>query len=112
MEVLKFLANNWDSILIVVALIATIIILVVKKQYAILAEMIFSLVTEAERQFGGGTGTLKKATVVKWVYEKLPDFIKPLFSEKIISDMIEKALESAKLKWESNASLKAYIESE
>ena len=110
MEVLKFLACNWDSVLAVVILIATVIILVAKKQYNILAEIVFSLVTEAEKQFGGGTGALKKAMVIKWIYERLPDFIKPLFSEKCISDLIETALDSAKLKWEENASLKAYIE--
>jgi hypothetical protein len=109
MKVLLFLVNYWDCILAALALLAGVIVAVKKGETKVINAFLFSLVTEAERQFGSGTGALKKAAVVQWVYEKLPAFVKVLFTEKNISDLIEAVLAGAKLKWAANSNLLAYI---
>ena len=53
-----------------------------------LKQIIFSLVTDAEKELGGGTGKLKSAKVAAWVYDKIPDDLKPLFSADDIQAMI------------------------
>lgn len=73
-------------------------------------KMLFSLVTEAEREYGGGTGALKLSAVLTELYPKLPALIKMLVSEEHLTDWIEEALTAAKSKWETNVALATYIE--
>ncbi len=109
MDVLNFLLQNWDSVLVVVLLIAVIIVLIAKRQYAILDKIIFSLVTEAEKKFGGGTGAAKLAAVIEWVYPKIPAVIRLFISEAQLEKLIERVLADAKELWEKNPHLSAYI---
>ncbi len=109
MDVLNFLLQNWDSVLVVVLLIAVIIVLIAKRQYAILDKIIFSLVTEAEKKFGGGTGAAKLAAVIEWVYPKIPAVIRLFISEAQLEKLIERVLADAKERWEKNPHLSAYI---
>ena len=76
-----------------------------------LLQIIVGLVTEAEKELGGGTGKLKSAKVAGWIYDKLPDEIKPLFTAEEIQDMIDKGLEKAKEYWNNNVKAREYIES-
>lgn len=76
-----------------------------------LKQIIFSLVTEAEKELGGGTGKLKSAKVAAWVYDKIPDNLKPLFSAEEIQGMIDTGLEKAKEYWSKNSKAREYIES-
>lgn len=110
MTVLQFLVDNWDSILTILVLLVGAGVAIKKGETKVINAFLLSLITEAERQFGSGTGALKKAAVIQWVYEKLPAFVKVLFSEKNLSDLIEAALAGAKLKWAANSNLQAYIE--
>jgi hypothetical protein len=129
--------QNWDSILAVAiviildaAAVAKMVLSIINKvmddqaderaaqeeedkadQTTILRKIIFSLVTEAERALGSGTGKLKLAKVTAWVYEKIPDDMKSLFSAQDIEDMIEDVLKDAQAYWETNEKAKEYIES-
>lgn len=76
-----------------------------------LLQIIVGLVTEAEKELGGGTGKLKSAKVAGWIYDKIPDEIKPLFTAEEIQDMIDKGLEKAKEYWNNNVKAREYIES-
>lgn len=109
MEVINFLAQNWDSVLVVLLVVAVIIVLIAKRQYAILDKIIFSLVTEAEKKFGGGTGAAKLAAVIEWVYPKIPAVIRLFISEAQLEKLIERVLADAKERWEKNPHLSAYI---
>lgn len=109
MEVINFLAQNWDSVLVVLLVVAVIIVLIAKRQYAILDKIIFSLVTEAEKKFGGGTGAAKLAAVIEWVYPKIPAVIRLFISEAQLEKLIERVLADAKKRWEKNPHLSAYI---
>ena len=71
--------------------------------------MLFYLIIEAEKAFGGGTGQLKYAAVVTWLYERLPTIIKILFTEKQIDGMLEDAVTKMKKYLESNMDARILI---
>ena len=110
MNVLTFLAKNWDSVLVVVAFLAAVVVLIKRGETKILKQILFNLVTQAEKQFGSGTGSLKYAAVADWIYQRIPAVLKLLFTSSDIEKMIEAALEEAKKAWGANENLKGYIE--
>ena len=110
MNVLAFLAANWDSVLFVVAFLAVVVVLIKRGETKILKQILFNLVTQAEKQFGSGTGSLKYAAVADWIYQRIPAVLKLLFTSSDIEKMIEAALEEAKKAWGANENLKGYIE--
>ena len=110
MNVLAFLAANWDSVLVVVAFLALVVVLIKRGETKILKQILFNLVTQAEKQFGSGTGSLKYAAVADWIYQRIPAVLKLLFTSNDIEKMIEAAWEEAKTAWGANENLKGYIE--
>ena len=110
MNVLAFLTANWDSVLVVVAFLAVVVVLIKRGETKILKQILFNLVTQAEKQFGSGTGSLKYAAVADWIYQRIPAVLKLLFTSSDIEKMIEAALEEAKKAWGANENLKGYIE--
>lgn len=110
MDILKFLAQNWDSVLVVVGFIVLCAVLVKRGETKILKTILFNLVTQAEKEFGSGTGELKYAAVSDWVYQRLPAILKFLFTAKDIDKLIESTLAEAKKQWGSNENVKEYIE--
>lgn len=110
MNVLAFLAANWDSVLVIVAFLAVVVVLIKRGETKILKQILFNLVTQAEKQFGSGTGSLKYAAVADWIYQRIPAVLKLLFTSSDIEKMIEAALEEAKKAWGANENLKGYIE--
>lgn len=110
MNVLAFLAANWDSVLVVVAFLAVVVVLIKRGETKILKQILFNLVTQAEKQFGSGTGSLKYAAVADWIYQRIPAVLKLLFTSKDIEKMIEDVLEEAKKAWGANENLKGYID--
>ena len=110
MNVLTFLAKNWDSVLVVVAFLALVVALIKRGETKILKQILFNLVTQAEKQFGSGTGSLKYAAVADWIYQRIPAVMKLLFTSSDIEKMIEAALEEAKKAWGANENLKGYID--
>ena len=110
MNILTFLAKNWDSVLVVVAFLAAVVVLIKRGETKILKQILFNLVTQAEKQFGSGTGSLKYAAVADWIYQRIPAVLKLLFTSSDIEKMIEAALEEAKKAWGANENLKGYID--
>lgn len=110
MNVLAFLAANWDSVLVVVAFLAVVVVLIKRGETKILKQILFNLVTQAEKQFGSGTGSLKYAAVADWIYQRIPAVLKLLFTSNDIEKMIEDVLEEAKKAWGTNENLKGYID--
>lgn len=110
MNVLTFLAKNWDSVLVIVAFLALVAVLIKRGETKILKQILFNLVTQAEKQFGSGTGSLKYAAVADWIYQRIPAVLKLLFTSSDIEKMIEAALEEAKKAWGANENLKGYID--
>lgn len=110
MNVLTFLAKNWGSVLVIVAFLAVVVVLIKRGETKILKQILFNLVTQAEKQFGSGTGSLKYAAVADWIYQRIPAVLKLLFTSSDIEKMIEAALEEAKKAWGANENLKGYID--
>ena len=110
MNVLTFLAKNWDSVLVIVAFLAVVVVLIKRGETKILKQILFNLVTQAEKQFGSGTGSLKYDAVADWIYQRIPAVLKLLFTSSDIEKMIEAALEEAKKAWGANENLKGYID--
>lgn len=109
MNIIRLLVSNWDSVLVVAGTIAGAIILYKRGEIALLKDILFRLVTKAEQEFGGGTGELKKAAVIEWIYEKLPAILRLIISRKEIDRLIDEVLEYAKGKWAANPNLRDHI---
>jgi hypothetical protein len=105
MNILLFLASNWDSAIIIALFAIVIVYLAVKKRWDLLDKILFGLVTWAEREYGGGTGALKLAAVIEKIYPHIPAIVRAFVSTAKIEQMIDKALETAKLRWEKNPKL-------
>jgi len=109
MKILVYLAQNWDSALLFVAVVTAAVILYKRGEIALLKTVMFKLVTKAEQEYGGGTGELKKAAVVEWIYERLPAVLRVIVSQREIERLIDEVLEYAKKKWAANKDYKTYI---
>lgn len=98
-------------IMIVVAL-AVLAIVAIKMGYKKqVAEIIFYLVCKAENELSGegGTGQLKFAAVVTWVYERLPWYLRLFITDKMLDDLIEEAVQRMKDWLASNARASSLI---
>ena len=91
-----FIINNWQSILIIVILIVVLIILYKHNKKEAVRKIILSLVVQAEKVLGSGTGELKYAYVIDKFYTSLPGIIKILYTKKEIDTFITEGV--AKLK--------------
>jgi hypothetical protein len=109
MKFITFIADNWDSVAALLAVLWGAIALVRQGELSKLKAILFKAVTDAEWEYGGGTGELKLAQVISWIYERLPAYIKPFISESTLKKLVNEAVEFAKLKWESNPRLKALV---
>ena len=109
MNVINFIIANWDFILLIIAAVAAVVYAIFKGNKSIVMRMLYSLVTEAEQAYGGGTGSLKLAAVIEVIYPKLPSVIKAFISDETLVRWVEEALTAAKEAWEKNpALLEAY----
>ena len=111
MNVLNFLIQNWDSIIVIAAFIALLTFLILKGEKSVVCKILYTLVTEAEKQYGSGTGTLKQSAVIKWVYERLPSVVKIFITATTLERWVDEAVERAKSEWKKSANIKEYIES-
>lgn len=109
MEILNFFIANWSSVLLVIAALIISLALYLKGEKRILFAILYALVTEAERQYGSGTGELKKATVTAKIYAMLPAIVRIIITEARLSELIEEALAYAKERWAANAAIAGYI---
>ena len=100
---------HWSSVLIVLAIIIAAFVLYVRGEKKILYHILFLVVTEVERMYGSGTGKLKKAAAISILYKKLPAILKLFLTEQRLSELIEEALDYAKIVWAENAEITNYI---
>ena len=132
MHVLKWIIANWHDILVGIVLIAAVITGItqwVKKKGPIFSAMTTAeklayitrlltnlvpialvLVTDAEIEYGGGTGQLKRSRVIDELYKRIPDEYKKYITEENLDAVLDKALGEAKVLWESNEHLRKLFE--
>ena len=63
------------------------------------------LVTDAERQYGAGTGQLKMASAVAELIKLLPDWVVERVPKSWLMERLESVLTAAKVKWNANPNL-------
>lgn len=106
--ILDLLMANLDSVIIIVAFILICLLLIRLGYGKFVESMLLYLVGVAEEQFGDGTGPIKKAAVITWLYDKMPAIVKLLFTKNQISELVEIAVtEMKKVYEEKEAKLKA-----
>ena len=113
MRIISFIANYWNDILVVILLIVSAIAGMnqwIKKNGPILKKMSFQerlayitrlltnlapialvLVTDAEIEFGNGTGPLKRSYVMDELYKRIPDEYKKYITEENLDTIINNA---------------------
>lgn len=91
-----FFIANWDSILVVLVFVAIIAFLLFRGKKDIAYKILYSLVNEAEKIYGAGTGKLKFAYVMEKAYALLPAVIKVVITYKTFEKWIEKAVKKMK----------------
>ncbi|MBE6784125.1 MAG: hypothetical protein E7536_08970 [Ruminococcaceae bacterium] len=105
MQIVNFIINHWSDILLVIIAVASLVYAIYKKDLTLVRKQLFALVTEAEREYGGGTGVLKLASVITAIYPRLPALLKMFVTEKQLTKITEDVLTEAKKKWDSNKKL-------
>lgn len=111
MAILQFLLKNWDSVVLVIAVIGILMYLIKTGQTKILKKIAIRLVTEAEGELGDGTGIFKQAAVIEWLYDKIPAVLKILFTKNDLENLVDAVVEEVKKKWAENENIQTYIES-
>lgn len=109
MNAINYIIANWDFILLIVAAAAAMIFAIFKGNKSVVMKMLYALVTEAEKNMGGGTGSLKLASVIEAIYPKLPAVIKMFITDSMLEKWVEEALAVAKDAWEKNTNIAKYI---
>ena len=127
MKILRWIIENWDNIMVMLALTAAIIIggikfvrkwktmtneeriAYVKRLLENLVPIAVKLVSIAEKDYGGGTGVLKRADVIDQLYSRIPDEFKPYVTEKNLDSVLEAALEEARVLWEDNYAINKLV---
>ena len=131
MKVLLFIASHWQDILVVILLIASVITGVTKwtakngplfnkmttaEKMAYITRLLtnlvpiaLTLVTDAEIEFGGGTGALKRSYVIDEVYKRIPDEYKKYITEDNLDTIITRALEEAEKLWKDNPDVRRMV---
>jgi hypothetical protein len=89
----------------VVGVAALVIGLACKHQWGLLRQVIFALVTAAERQYGNGTGKIKFAEVVKALVPFIPAILAAFISDKTLEGLVNDVLKQAKELWDKNPKL-------
>ncbi len=105
---LNFIKLNLSSILVVLVFIIGLLFLYKRGKKEFVNQVILSLVVQAEKALGSGTGDLKYIMVVENVYKVLPPILKLLISKKELDNMIEDAVQVLKTYLEGNINLLGY----
>ena len=105
---LQFIQNNYPSIIVTILFVVGMLLLYKNNKKDIVRKILLSLVVQAEKTLGSGTGELKYAWVVDNFYNKMPGIIKLLFTKKEIDTMIEQSVQKLKEVLASGVTLNSY----
>lgn len=105
---IQFIQNNYTSIIVIILFVVGILMLYKNNKKDIVRKILLSLVVQAEKALGSGTGELKYAWVLDNFYNKMPSIIKLLFTKKEIDTMIEEGVQRLKDILASGATLNSY----
>lgn len=104
MKIIEFLIENWSDVTLVISVLFIIIYSSFTSKTEYLKAELFSLVTEAEKIYGGKTGQVKLMYVIRKIYSRMPVILKLFLSEKQLEKIIENVLGKAKKSWSESVS--------
>ena len=107
----NFFMANWDILLFVIVLVVVLVYLWVRGGKSVIFKMLYAIVTEAEKEYGNGTGALKLASVIDKIYLKLPMVVRLFITADTLKKWVETVLQEAKKTWEQNNNIQNYIKS-
>lgn len=107
----NFFVANWDIILFVIVLLVVLVYLWLRGGKSVVFKMLYAMVTEAEKEYGDGTGALKLASVIEKIYLKLPMMVRLFVTADTLQKWVETVLQEAKKTWEQNNNIQNYIKS-
>lgn len=93
---LEFIKLNLGSILVVLLFVIGLLFIYKRGKKDFVRNVVLSLVVQAEKALGSGTGELKYAMVVENVYKVLPYILRLLISEKELDNIIENSVKYLK----------------
>lgn len=93
---LNFIKLNLSSIITLIIVIVGLLYLYKRGKKEFVRQAVLSLVIQAEKALGSGTGELKYAMVVENIYKMLPPILTLLISKKELDRLIEDAVEYLK----------------
>lgn len=93
---LEFIKFNLSSILIVLLIVIGLLFIYKKGKKEFVRQVVLSLVVQAEKNLGSGTGELKYAMVVEGVYQVLPAILKLLLTKSELDKLIEDSVQYLK----------------
>ncbi|WP_312907999.1 hypothetical protein [Tissierella praeacuta] len=105
---LEFIKVNYDSILVGLLFVIGLLFLYKRGKKELVRKVVLSLVVQAEKTLGSGTGELKYAMVVESVYKVLPSILTLLISEKELDNLIEDGVQYMKKYLENGKDLLGY----
>ena len=105
---LQFIQNNYPSIIVIILFVVGMLLLYKNNKKDIVRQILLSLVVQAEKALGSGTGELKYAWVLDNFYNKMPVIIRMLFTKKEIDTMIEEGVQKLKDILASGTTLNSY----
>lgn len=104
-----FFISIWASLLTILVFAIALAFFAIRGKKDIIAKILYALVTEAEKIYGGGTGSVKFAYVVEKAYSYLPAILKVFITYKRLKQMIENSLSAAKIKWANETRVSNYL---
>lgn len=93
---LEFIKFNLISILVVLLIVIGLLFIYKKGKKEFVRKVVLSLVVQAEKALGSGTGELKYAMVVENVYKVLPTILTLLITKKELDNIIESSVQYLK----------------
>jgi hypothetical protein len=99
MNIVKIISENWYIITLTGALIyfaikklITLLSLPKEEQISMIKQIVYSLVVQAEKEFGSKTGSIKLANVIEKFYSTLVPEISLLLPQELVIKFIEEAV--------------------
>lgn len=105
---IEFIKLNLSSILVVLFLIIGLLFIYKRGKKDFVRQVVLSLVVQAEKALGSGTGELKYAMVTERLYTVLPFVLTILISKKELDNIIEGSVQYLKDYLNKDINLLAY----
>lgn len=105
---LNFIKLNWGSIITIIFVVVGLLYLYKNGKKEFVRQAVLSLVVQAEKALGSGTGELKYAMVVENIYKMLPGILTLLISKKELDNIIEDSVQHLKDYLEKDKDLLSY----